>query len=195
MKRRRNHNAVEVDPNDISVGARVSLNQKGLLVEGETYVWDVYAPTGSPHHDDAMAALDFWDKRWVQLSFLKKAGISFDGLFEPIESTHDVLRYFDGYTDDTDIYIDTENPHTDLIFRFKGNVRGFKQLMRSSPPPYAGDYEDGDEDSEYVEDYTTWVKAVASGLKPKYIRDILGRGGPEDVWQPVTVYNPGRKRR
>ncbi len=159
-------------PEEVS---RIGANMKGFLVGGVLYGWDVNAQ-GYPHHDD----YDPDGRREIQFAHIDKF-MSMDGSSsESIRSISDILGFFSGYKDDSEIHMNVGFHYRDIEFKFDGAVRDLKSFFKLNPAPDPEDYDDGTWDDEFLKDYRAWTRSVKD---KKIVRQILGRGGPDDSWQ------------
>ena len=178
---------------DVSIGSWM----KGLLIDGGVLGWSV-DESGEPHHDD----IDPAGRYSLRLTNFDGM-LDINGLGPPVESASDLLHFFSSYKNDSEIHINielTQWPCKFCVFKYRGSVGALKTLFKHRPPPFAADYEDGIKDTEFQADYEAWLKSIHD---KKTAREILGRGGREDVWQEdeadtsksFSVYNPRKKRK
>ena len=173
-------------------GVRIGPNMKGIFVQGDTLGWKV-DKNGDPHHGD----VDPDGRRDLQFSNLRDY-LAILGSGPPLESVYDILNYFEGYTNATEVEVRVACRYGE--FNFDGTVGMLKTFFKHNPPPIAEEYDDGVKDIDFAPDYDAWA---SSALDRKTIRSILGRGGREDVWQErdedqsksFSVYNPKRKKK
>ncbi len=171
---------VTQDGDEIEVydGHSVGNGMKGLYVNGGLQSWDTNPKDGWPHHDD----VDEDGVRQLQLSNYTSRfnEIAVSGFAPPLQYASDVLNFFSEYKPDTNIHVDLGLRGTNIDFSFRGTVAQFKSYLKHNPPPVAEDYEDGERDDEFMDDYEAWTKTFED---VKTVRDILRRGGRDDVWQ------------
>ncbi len=182
----------------VTYGGTVQNQMKGLLsADGELAKWDT-DEDGDPHHDD----IDDVNVGLVQLANYVDLvdEISIVGNGPPVSFVSDLLRWFSGYNETTTIMVDLF--WGDSEFSFRGKVRALKALFKRLPPPDPEDYDHGIKDTDFDKDYEAWTRAIHAA--PQTAREILGRGGRDDVWQEkdedwsksFSVYsNPPKKRR
>lgn len=179
---------------DATWGVKIGPWMKGVLIDGDVLSWRVNRK-GQPHHDD----IDPDARRSLELSFTGPY-LSVTGFGPPIQFISDLLGWFIDYKNDTDIEVDVAVANTDILFIFMDTVGALKTYFKAHQPPDINDYEDEANDVEFLRDYDAWTNLP---LQKKSVREILGRGGREDVWQEdeadasksFSVYNPRRKKR
>lgn len=187
---------VETQDYDPVWGGTVGPMMKGVFIDGNTLVWGV-DDRGEPHHDD----IDPDGRRDLRMAHMDNF-IGIYGNGEPLESASNILQFFRGYGNNTEIQANIGLPQYGVAeLTFNGTVGLLKDFFKRFPPPYASDYEDGVEDIDFIKDYADWTSLTR---EKKSVRQMLGRGGPEDSWQEkdedwsksFSVYNnPKRKKR
>lgn len=153
---------------------------------GTPMSWKLTKPEkGEPHHDDIS---NEYRNRFANMG---KYGLSMDGEIDNFDNlVRDVLSNFEGYSDNWPIYIELHTPKSHGAIVLNGTVRDFKSFVKNNPPPDSSDYENGTEDLEYEADLAKWVQDMSAKANRKVtVRDVLGRGGPEDVYDGFSVYD------
>ncbi len=156
-------------------GGKVGPGMKGLLIDGDSIVWDVDS-LGEPHHGDIDE-----DGGDAQLSFID-GYIDFRsfGYYIPFE-IKDILRWFSEFSESSPIEVQS------IMYRwggsglsFNGTVSQLRRIYKNNPPPHPDEYEEGIDDAEFRSDMDKWGKSID---EKKTARDVMGRGGRDDSWQ------------
>ncbi len=187
------------DPDDLlHYGARVGDSMKGMVINGELVAWDI-GRLGYPEHD----TFDEDGARDIQITNMASAINIISALGSvpmPIEYIGDILGLFEDYKNDTQIDVSINWNRHDAEFDFRGTVGQLKAFFKHNPPPDPNDYDDGLKDADFESDYKAWCQAAR---EKKTVRQILGRGGRDDVWQNddadtskgFSVYNNPKRRK
>lgn len=172
---------------------------KGVIApDGNVVSWPTKG-SGTPHHEEVdrhgygvMKLANYASGPANEISIL-------GDMPGPIRSIDDILGCFDDYKGATHIVVRIRWEPESITFRFHGTVAQLKAFFRHYPPPDQSDCDP----LEFDEIYRQWTKMVGAPQR-KSVRELLGRGGRNDVWQEkdedwsesFSVYNnPPKKRR
>jgi hypothetical protein len=176
----------DTDVDAIEFSSAVGKNMKGVIIDGEVFAWDVDPESGMPEHD-TITDNRFSQSADAQMTYMGLDGVPYCNVSYYGNPFGDVARHAIGaFTDvrrGTELRIDSD--HGSLTMPFEDYV----SYYRLAPDPE--DFDDGEEDSEFIEELNELISLINS---QKTVRQLLGRGGEDDVYEGFSVYgNPRRK--
>jgi hypothetical protein len=177
----------DTDVDAIEYDGAVGLNMKGLIIDGEVFAWDIDPKSGMPEHDTIV------ENRFGGDSFARMSYMLFDGVHccdvscgeSPFGNIASQAVYsFSGASREAVLRL--ESAYETITIP----LRDYANYARMAPDP--DDFDDGEDDAEYFEEMREFVALINT---QKTARQLLGRGGEDDVYEGFSVYgNPRRKR-
>jgi hypothetical protein len=178
----------DTDVAAIHFSSTVGQNMKGLIyANNEVFAWDIDPGSGMPEHDTISMIRFPCADSIVRLTHMIIDGIPcchIDCDCSPFgEVAHGAVRAFSAVRKQTELQIDSGYAILRMPFE------DYWTYYRLAPDP--DDFDDGEMDVEYREELNELINAITT---QKTYRQLLGRGGPSDVYEGFSVYgNPRRK--